>query len=405
MVRVLVTDAEQRASLAVVRSLGGAGRHVVVCAAVERPLAGASRFCRAVRRVTGPRRDLAAYVADVVRVVDTERIDVVITTTDLSASMVPDLRAARPGVVVAFPDAGAYERISDKRHLLDVARELGVPVPRQVVLEAPHGGAAAEHLRKEGLGYPLVLKPSRSAVAGAGAVQSLDVLTVDAATDLEDALAGLPREAYPLLVQERIRGPGMGAFLLAQHGRTIASFAHRRIREKPPWGGVSVYRESVPLREDVRRYSEAILQHFGWTGVAMVEFKEDAASGTPYLMEVNARFWGSLQLAIDAGVDFPELLLRSVLGEHVEPVTSYHTGLRSRWLWGDVDHLVGMLRAPRGLREAHPELPSRAGALARFLMPWRPGDRFEVLRLSDPAPFLRESVEWVRNVFGRQSNG
>ncbi len=119
------------------------------------------------------------------------------------------------------------------------------------------------------------------------------------------------------------------------------------------------------------------------------------------MMEVNGRFWGSLQLAIDAGVDFPTLLLRTALGEEVAPVTSYRSGVRSRWLWGDVDHLIGMMRMPRSVLATHPELPGRMGALARFVLPWRPGDRFEVLRFRDPAPFFRESVQWIEAVLGR----
>ena len=40
----------------------------------------------------------------------------------------------------------------------------------------------------------------------------------------------------------------------------------------------------------------------------MVEFKLDARDGVAKLMEINGRFWGSLQLAVDAGVDFPAIL-------------------------------------------------------------------------------------------------
>jgi len=40
----------------------------------------------------------------------------------------------------------------------------------------------------------------------------------------------------------------------------------------------------------------------------MVEFRVDARDGTAKLMEVNPRFWGSLQLSILSGADFPYLL-------------------------------------------------------------------------------------------------
>ena len=122
------------------------------------------------------------------------------------------------------------------------------------------------------------------------------------------------------------------------------------------------------------------------------------ASREAYLMEVNGRFWGSLQLAVDAGVDFPALLVRAARGERVEPVTEYRVGIRARWLWGDVDHLLARLR---GSVPSHlsADLPSRRRGLLDFLR-WRSGDRWEVLRLSDLKPFVRESAAWLRGAGG-----
>jgi hypothetical protein len=92
---------------------------------------------------------------------------------------------------------------------------------------------------------------------------------------------------------------------------------------------------------------------------------------------VNGRLWGSLQLAIDAGVDFPRLLLAAARGEHPTPVTSYRIGVRSRWWWA-------------------PDARSRPEAIRDFLRLWRPGDRNEILRLNDPGPFVRETLDWFR---------
>ena len=70
-------------------------------------------------------------------------------------------------------------------------------------------------------------------------------------------LASLRRELaerqpaqYPLILQERIAGDGAGLFACYEHGRPTALFCHRRLREKPPWGGVSVLSESAPLDPD-----------------------------------------------------------------------------------------------------------------------------------------------------------
>ncbi len=302
MARVLVTDAEQRSSLAAIRSLGRAGHDVFACSTHAKPLGGASRHCRNCFRVPGPENDPEGFIGGVARIVEKEGIAVVLPMTDVSAPLVLSLRRSHPTLLIPFPELADYEAASDKGNLVQVAQELGVPVPRQVVLTEPGG---ADHGMLREIGIPLVLKPVHSAVTtGAGRVK-FGVTIVTDEDRLDGALAAYPKAAYPLLVQQRIVGPGLGVFLLAWEGETLAAFAHRRIREKPPTGGVSVFRESVAVAPDLRDYSERLLRYFQWRGVAMVEFKQDAATGTPYLMEINGRFWGSLQLAIDSGVDFP----------------------------------------------------------------------------------------------------
>jgi hypothetical protein len=203
--------------------------------------------------------------------------------------------------------------------------------------------------------------------------------------------------AYPLLIQQRIVGPGVGIFVLRWNGEVRAVFSHRRIREKPPAGGVSAYRESIEADPSLLARSIALLERFDWEGVAMVEYKVDEATGTPYLMEINGRFWGSLQLAIDAGVDFPRLLVESLEGRPPRAIPEYVPGVRSRWEWGDVDHLVArLLHGPEKL-SLPPGSPGRWTVVRDFLR-WTPMDRAEVFRLRDPIPFLRETARWFREI-------
>ena len=98
------------------------------------------------------------------------------------------------------------------------------------------------------------------------------------------------------------------------------------------------YRCIIVIPETQSPEKMELLRALGWEGVAMVEYKRDVHSGEHVLMEVNGRFWGSLQLAIDAGVDFPSLLARVALGEKPAPVTRYRLGVRTRWTLGDLDH-------------------------------------------------------------------
>lgn len=408
MHRVLVTDSEQRSALAVVRSLGRAGYHVEAASWRPRSLAGGSRFAEAEHVVPDPAADAGAFVSALGELVRDRGIDVLIPMTDVSASVALTLRRDHPSLLIPFPPGTTWESVADKAALMETASQLGVPVPKQVVVGDSGADLAESVALGAEVGWPLVVKPHRSAVLGTDGVEKFGVRLAADASELRQILAAYAPGAFPILVQERVQGPGLGGFFLAVDGEVVASSAHQRLREKPPTGGVSVLRESVPLRTDLRRHSEALLAHYGWTGVAMVEFKEDARTGTPYLMEINGRFWGSLQLAIDSGVDFPRLLVERLHDPasrgsqfEVAPAAPYRVGVRSRWFWGDVDHLIWLLRAPGGYRETSPGLPGRVAALLRFLVPWSPGVRYEVLRLSDPVPFVRESVLWLRDVLGR----
>jgi hypothetical protein len=70
--------------------------------------------------------------------------------------------------------------------------------------------------------------------------------------------------------------------------------------------------------------------------------------------------------------------------------------VRNRWWWGDVDHLLARLRSTPTELGLPPDAPSRGEVLRHFLRVWRRGDRNEVLRLDDPVPFIRETVDWLR---------
>lgn len=401
---VLVTDGEQRAALAVVRSLGRAGHEVVVVSSRPRSIAGGSRFARREFLVPDPASDAAAYVEALSAAVRCSGgVDVLLPISEASLLAVLPARERFAGVSIPFPSAEVFRRVCDKAAVLREAAAVGIATPRQVEVANRHQAAGLDELR-----YPVAVKASRSLVSAGEGLRKTGVEYAPGPRSLGSLLERLPAEAFPVLVQERVSGPGIGIFLLRRDGESLAVFAHRRIREKPPTGGVSVYRESVPADPGLVRRSEALLDRFGWNGVAMVEYKLDAATGTPYLMEINGRFWGSLQLAVDAGVDFPSLLVAADAGAPVPPVVEYRTGVRSRWWWGDVDQLLIRFRAdgtPPGSpgpdttdgrsegARGRSVRRDRARALREFLT-YRASDRWEVLRLRDPSPFLRETVQW-----------
>lgn len=385
---VVITDGEQRAALAVVRSLGRAGWQCAVTAVSGGSLAGSSRYCAEELVLPDPARYPDDYAAALVRHANALGARLLIPVTEASVFAVlkyrDDITAAVP-----FPEASAVRAICNKQHLLNTARELGIRVPRQREIRSK---ADAAGIAFEG---PAVIKPHRSVVETQdGSRIKLTVKRARTADELRSGLAGLPESAFPVLLQEMIQGPGVGHFVLLHEGEIWARFAHRRLREKPPWGGVSVLRQSEPIDGTLFAKSVALLRRYDWDGVAMIEYKIDQATGEAVLMEVNGRFWGSLQLAIDAGVDFPALLASLTIGERPDKVLSYRS-VCSRWFWGDIDHVIAVFRS-----RDH-SAADRLFAVSRMLGGFGIGSREEVFRWSDPLPFLRETSSWLRAVVAR----
>jgi hypothetical protein len=131
--------------------------------------------------------------------------------------------------------------------------------------------------------------------------------------------------------------------------------------------------------------------------VAMVEFKVDHLTRVPLLMEINGRFWGSLQLAIDAGMNFPWLLLQMAVGRAVNPFdSSYRTGVKSRWLLGDLDHLLMRLWKPEAGLNLPPGSPSKWQCVRDFFDFFNRETFLETEQLSDMRPFFYELRRYAK---------
>jgi predicted ATP-grasp superfamily ATP-dependent carboligase len=378
--RILITDGNERVALAAARSLIRAGHTVCVTAPTRLSLAGVSRGVRTHRLATNPFTEPASYATELGHVIRQEGTTVLLPMTDASLEAVLENRSILPDeVLLPFPNLETYRAGSDKARILELARASGFGVPETLIVATPGDGDVdmADDF------FPAVVKPHRSVVMEGGVRRKLVVTHVSNAVECRRTLADLPTAAFPVLLQRRVAGVGEGFFALRWGGRTVSMFAHRRLREKPPAGGVSVYRESIALDDGLMGPGLRLLDALDWQGVAMIECKREEATGRQVIMEVNGRFWGSLQLAIDAGVDFPSLLVRCAAGETVPFSGDYRVGIRSRWFWGDVDHLY--LRLRNG---------SRLGALRDFLRVNPRRNRSEVWRWRDPAPFVVETLQW-----------
>lgn len=390
MKRVLVLDANQRSALAVTRSLGSHDVLVYTADETTGALAGNSKYSKSYYQYPSPKIHPTQFIDFLVNFIPQHGIDIVMPMTELTTTLLLENRSKLDHVILPFSDLDTVNRLADKYRLMQLAETLKVPTPKTWYVDT----AQALPADLDSLPYPLVLKPGKSWLPHKDQTWSrFGVRFAQDPTDVTSILATDPAfHDHPFLLQECVPGIGQGIFALYDHGRPVVFFAHRRLREKPPSGGVSVLSESDAIDPRILQPAKALLDEVGWHGVAMVEFKYDKQTGTSYLMEVNTRFWGSLQLAIDAGVDFPWLLYQIACGSPVDTVKDYRIGLRSRWLLGDLDNLY------LNLRRKDIGFGAKLAAILAFLAPHPFRTRHEVNRWGDMGPFWAELRQYIRNL-------
>ncbi|MFW6384747.1 MAG: ATP-grasp domain-containing protein [Halodesulfurarchaeum sp.] len=322
--RVLVTDGIMVKSLAVVRSIAGRVGEIGVVSDYPISLAGTSRHATRSHHIP---LDPETYVRDLNDVIETYGYDHLVPvggrTTELLAAHQDDVDVPVDRVL---PSAESMSIAQDKLETYRLATRLDVPVPRTIRPDSLEDLEARFEF-----GFPAIVKtPTESAPRFISRVRS--------ASELHDAyLTYRTDHGTAPLVQEHVPGEGCGFFALYLDGECAGSYSHRRIREYPPSGGASACAESH-VDEEMDEYGRAILDELDWNGVAMVEFKRDA-EGTPRLIEVNPKFWGSLDLAIHSGMTFPAALLDHA-SRGIEPDFSFEPS-RVHWpLSGDLHHAV-----------------------------------------------------------------
>ncbi len=216
------------------------------------------------------------------------------------------------------PDDPHMTLASDKSRLHVHAAAMGLPVPQQFgIADVVPLPAVVKYREGEALGLP---PEKRYAV-------------VRDRGDLERTYQAFAARQQSPLIQEYLSGPGYGcSALFDSDSRCLGHFVHRRLREYPVRGGPSSL--AISVREpSLVDWSLQLLSSLQWVGPAMVEWKQDG-EGNFRLLEINPRFWGTLPLAIAAGMDFPLLLYRSLIGAP-PPAATYRDGVRLRFILKD----------------------------------------------------------------------
>lgn len=219
------------------------------------------------------------------------------------------------GIKMLVSELPAWLRLYNKAQTYELAAGYGIPVPKSVSISSAN---YRDQIARADLSFKLVIKGAEE--GGARFVRYAHSMQ-DCEGIFRDFLRQDPNVFQKgVLAQEYIEGTGCAYFCLADQGRILAEFGHRRIHQNPPTGGVSTCCASF-RNEQMFEQGRTLVRNERYSGPCMIEFKHDQQKGRFVLIEVNPKFWGSTLLPILCGVNFPVLYVRHLLGEDVEPST------------------------------------------------------------------------------------
>jgi predicted ATP-grasp superfamily ATP-dependent carboligase len=280
---------------------------------------------------------------------------------------------------LAVPSYDTLLSVHDKVRLARACRQHGVRTPKTVTFRKL---AEDNHLLKE-LRFPVMIKPRQG--GGGWAVrectesgQVLEILEKGNYLDL-------PLERF--FVQEKIKGNGICFAVLYDVGVCVATVGYRQVRNYPVGYGQSTFRVGVDCPA-AKTQMHKLLDALSWHGVCQGDFLLEEETGTPYLTDVNPRFWGSTGHSIAAGVDIPLMYYRIAVGLPYQPADRADTSAKSRWLGGDLMSFFGTLR--------------KAEHKTRFVKDFifSGATYYDDFSLSDPLPFFAWGFQKVAAALG-----
>lgn len=388
---VLVPDAHAIGMIAVIRSLGRAGYTVHACASRPDALGLQSTFAR--HSAQHPNYDDAAFIEWLAAYVRDHGIRCIVPSEGFLLAIRPVFEDYAALLPIRRDAEGVYASLSKSAVIAKLLAQPHTAAHLPPTLFWQDGEPSPSRDAVAALGLPVFVKGDGADARGGSANLVVREDTVDGAIACIERLG---TRYTRVIVQGFVPGQGTGAYVLVDRGRIVQEFMNRCLHEVPHTGGFCSLRDSwwhAAMMEDAR----IKIAHLGWQGVAMLEYRWDPATDRFWFIELNARFWAALHLALYAGVDFPVLLLDRFHGAATAENHDFPIGLQCRYsVPFDVGYVVSRWRDKRLPLSAR--LGTVLGWFARFL---NPSIREDLRFPGDRALYWKQWAAWLRELTRR----
>ncbi len=159
--KVLITDGNERAALAVTRALGRNNVAVIVGAETEKSLAGSSRYCTQRAVYASPYQNPEQFVTGLLETVRKHQVDALFPVSDIAMHVIGPVRGEFEKYTrLPTPSDEVFQHISDKYRLMRRAVDLGVAIPQTVFVSDGCLDSLIDTISE----FPVVVKPGYSLV-------------------------------------------------------------------------------------------------------------------------------------------------------------------------------------------------------------------------------------------------
>ena len=344
------------------RALHAAGYEVwLAINSGQQTYAQRSRAAAGTVQVTSPGVSAERHAHEMAHAAARLKVAAVLPGTEASlASLTGRQDLFSPGVGVAVTPPEVLRRATDKALLGELAQRVGLQTPEAIQLEGGEGDDLVE------VPFPAIVKPVSTVGGGGSLIQRRrQTALVRTPVELRRALAAAP--GVSCLVQPYVPGTLAAICGVAWEGELICSEHQRSPRIWPPSHGVSSYATTVPPDPARDAAVAELVRAIGWSGVFGVQFLLQGERAQ--VIDFNPRLYGSLALAVAAGLNLPAIWADLVLGRPISKPGSYRVGVRYRVEEDDPRALLAAFRRGERVAALQGLVPRRHTAHAVFS--WR----------------------------------
>jgi len=191
-----------------------------------------------------------------------------------------------------LPPLNEFNTARNKGLLPSHLESYNIPGPKSVLVESVN-----ELDKVDRLGFPVMIKPVEGFGGGYG------VRKFNNKKDIESYIIE-KNIGYELIVQEFIEGTDFGCNVLCKEGNILAFTMQKGNEPDEKQFAPSISWDFI-YEPDLYRTIERLMKSLNWSGVANIDLLYDKNDQQFKILEINARFWGSLDGSILAGVNFP----------------------------------------------------------------------------------------------------